>query len=128
MKIENARKRTAVTITPSNIFNILVITQMTNTRKSPTNKIVNVLISDAMRALRIAMYIENARKRTTNHSLTNTNDPIVDELSTIHRLPLTVKHINLNTNVKTVTVLQQQEQLEKMHEDVLRNISLVSQI
>uniref|UniRef100_A0A1I7V979 Secreted protein n=2 Tax=Loa loa TaxID=7209 RepID=A0A1I7V979_LOALO len=66
------------------------------------NKIVNVLISDAMRALRIAVNIENARKRTTNHSLTNTNDPIVDELSIIHRLPLTMKHIKLNINVKAV--------------------------
>uniref|UniRef100_A0A1I7VFY5 Late endosomal/lysosomal adaptor and MAPK and MTOR activator 1 n=1 Tax=Loa loa TaxID=7209 RepID=A0A1I7VFY5_LOALO len=59
-------------------------------------------ISDALRALRIAVNIENARKRTTNHSLTNANDPIVDELSIIHRLPLTMKHIKLNINVKAV--------------------------
>ncbi|EJD73283.1 hypothetical protein LOAG_19299, partial [Loa loa] len=54
-------------------------------------------MTDVMRALTIAMNIENARKRPTNHLFANANDPIVGQRPIIHRLPFTMKHIKLNT-------------------------------
>ncbi|EJD73370.1 zinc finger protein, partial [Loa loa] len=62
------------------------------------SKVINVLMTDVMRALTIAMNIENARKRPTNHLFANANDPIVGQR---HRFLLAMKHANLNFNAKT---------------------------
>ncbi|EFO12355.1 zinc finger protein, partial [Loa loa] len=66
------------------------------------SKIMSFLMPDVMRALRVAVNIENAGKRMANHSFTNANDPIMGERSIIHRLHLTMKHIYLKINAKTV--------------------------
>uniref|UniRef100_A0A1I7W0E4 Uncharacterized protein n=1 Tax=Loa loa TaxID=7209 RepID=A0A1I7W0E4_LOALO len=72
-------------------------------------------------SLRVAVNIENARR---NIYFAHANDPIVVELSIIHRLPLTRKYVN----AKTVTNHSAQKQLEQTHERMLCNFSLVDDI